>query len=149
MNKPSLKVDVTLDFPVPVKGADGKEASRDKITMLRPRTLHVKRIAVLIGADFVKALFGSSGASDLAEVDGRKLILDIVDGLFTKAALDELTSIIASMCSEETDFIDQLDPMDFKKLAEGFLDFFPALRSFGSSNTAQTSPQPTAGDQSI
>ncbi|UWF60987.1 DNA adenine methylase [Brucella sp. 2716] len=56
---PKLEVKIKLDFPVPVKGEDGKEASRDTVTMRRPRTIHVKRLAVLLGTDVLKGICGS------------------------------------------------------------------------------------------
>ncbi|MRN44709.1 MULTISPECIES: hypothetical protein [unclassified Brucella] len=48
--------------------------------------------------------------------------------------------------SRKPEFIDEIDPLDLMKFAEGFLDFFPALRSFASSNSGQTSLPASAGD---
>lgn len=147
--KPVLKVDVDLDFPVPVKDADGKEALRSRISMSRPRTAHVKRLAVLIGADFVKQLLGGREAvraDRLNDVDGRELVLSLVDSLFSAPNLDELTAIIASMCNESPDFIDMIDPVDLMKIGSGFIDFFPQLRSIASMNSAQTSQELSDGD---
>lgn len=147
---PKLEVKIRLDFPVPVKGEDGKDASRDTVTMRRPRTIHVKRLAVLLGADVLKGIIGDQEPSavkiDSDNVDVAKLAVDVISALFVRETLDELTSIIASMCSEKSEFIDEIDPLDLMKFAEGFLDFFPALRSFASSNSEPTALPASAGD---
>lgn len=147
MSQKKFKIDVALEYPVTVKDADGKDASRSNVTMHRPNTAHVKRLAVLLGADLLKAVLGSGDKAELEKIDAARLFLDIVDSIFTKDALDELTSIIASMCNETADFIDRLDPVDLMQLLKGMVDFFPALRSFASSSSAQTPPQASDGDQ--
>lgn len=149
--KHKLEVKISLDFSVPVKGADGKEATRDSVTMRRPRTVHVKRLAVLLGADILKGIIGDQQPSavklDKDNVDMGKLAVDVISKIFDYAVLDELTKIIASMCDEEPEFIDQIDPCDLMKFAQGFVDFFPALRSFASTSSEETQPPVSAGDQ--
>lgn len=147
---PKLEVKIKLDFPVPVKGEDGKDASRDTVTMRRPRTIHVKRLAVLLGADVLKGIIGEQEPSTVKinkdNVDVAKLAVDVISALFVRETLDELTSIIASMCGEKSEFIDEIDPLDLMKFVEGFLDFFPALRSFASSSSEQTALPASDGD---
>ncbi|MEN5279277.1 hypothetical protein ABE527_20355 [Brucella sp. TWI432] len=149
--KPKLEVKINLDFPVPVKGTDGKEATRDSVTMRRPRTVHVKRLAVLLGADILKGIIGDQEPSavkiDKDNVDMGKLAVDVISKVFDYGVLDELTKIIASMCDEEPAFIDQIDPFDLVKFAQGLVDFFPALRSFASTSSEQTQQPASAGDQ--
>ncbi|WP_244636182.1 MULTISPECIES: hypothetical protein [unclassified Brucella] len=91
---PKLEVKIKLDFPVPVKGEDGKEASRDTVTMRRPRTIHVKRLAVLLGADVLKGIIGEQEPSavkiDKDNVDVAKLAVDVISALFVRETLDEL-----------------------------------------------------------
>lgn len=149
MSQKKFKFDLTLEYPVPVKGENGKEATRNTLTMHRPRTLHVKRLAVLLGADLLKAVLGDASAvnrQELQQIDMVKLILEVVESIFTIEALTELTEIIASMCDEEPAFIDQLDPVDLMSLLGGMIDFFPALRSLGSTNSELTQQRDFAGD---
>ncbi|PRA87912.1 hypothetical protein CQ054_05800 [Ochrobactrum sp. MYb29] len=149
MSQKKFKLDLTLEYPVPVKGADGKDVTRNTITMNRPRTVHVKRLAVLLGTDLLKAVLGDSSAlnrEELEKIDIVRLFLDVVETIFTHDALAELTSITASMCNEEPDFIDQLDPVDLMTLLTGMVDFFPTLRSLGSTNSGQTQQRDSAGD---
>lgn len=132
---PKTSINVSLDFSVPVKGEDGKAATRDTITIKRPRTAHAKRLAALIGADFAKALLSSGDAKN---VDAKELFSTLSVKLFEPSVLDELISIIASMCDESPAFVDELDVEDMFKILKALTGFFPALQSLMSSNTAQT-----------
>lgn len=144
MTRPLLDKKITFDIPVPTKDADGREAMRDSVTMRRPRTTHVKRLAVLLGPQIAKAMFDDQTAvSDSSE--GRKFFLELLVRLLTHEALNELTGIVADMCGEKPEFIDEIDPLDLVKLGEALFDFFPALRSLASSNLAPTLQPSTAG----
>ncbi len=105
----------------------------------------------MLGADVLKGIIGDQEPSAVKigkdNVDVAKLAVDVISALFVQSTLDELTSIIASMCDEKPEFIDEIDPLDLMKFAEGFLDFFPALRSFASSNSEQTALPASDGDQ--
>lgn len=145
--KPVLQVKIPLSVPVPVSGADGKDATRDTIVMHRPRTAHVKRLAVLIGADLFKSLLAEAGeaAAQPEKVDARKLASDVFASLLTVTKLDELTAIIADMCSETPQFIDDLDPLDLLEVAKGFADFFPKLQLLASGTSAPNAQSSIAG----
>lgn len=144
---PLLQVTIPLSVPVPVTGADGKDAIRDKIIMRRPRTVHAKRLAVLIGADLFKSLFADAGeaAVQTDKVDARKLASDVFASLLTASKLEELTAIIADMCTETPQFIDDLDPLDLLEVAKGFADFFPKLQSLASGTSAPNAQSSIAG----
>ncbi|MBX8799222.1 hypothetical protein HBA92_00465 [Ochrobactrum sp. MR28] len=145
--KPVLQVSIPLSVPVPVTGADGKEATRDKIIMRRPRTVHAKRLAILIGADLFKSLFADAGeaAVQTDKVDARKLASDVFASLLTASKLEELTVIIADMCTETPQFIDDLDPLDLLEVAKGFADFFPKLQALASGTSAPNAQSSIAG----
>ena len=115
--------------------------------MRRPRTVHAKRLAVLIGADLFKSLFADAGEAALQtdKVDARKLASDVFASLLTTNKLEELTAIIADMCTETSQFIDDLDPLDLLEVAKGFADFFPKLQSLASGTSAPNAQYSIAG----
>lgn len=131
------EVKIPLAVPVPVEGADGKPAKRDSFTMYRPNVAHAKQLAVLIGPKLASQLM-SDGKANIDDVDIGGLITELSSTLLTTDGLDSLTGIVASMSREETAFIDQLDWLDLVSVGKALLDFFPALRSLGRSNTPQT-----------
>lgn len=131
------EVKIPLTVPVPVKDADGKEAKRDSITLHRPNLAHAKAIAVLIGPKIATELMRDASAG-VENVDIGVLITELSATIFTIESLDALTHVVASMAREEVAFIEQLDWLDIKKIGDAWLDFFPALRSLGRSNTQPT-----------
>ncbi len=131
------QVKIPLTVPVPVKDADGKEAKRDSFTMFRPNVAHAKQLAVLIGPKLASQLM-SDGKANIDDVDIGGLITELSSTLLTTDGLDSLTGIVASMSREESAFIDQLDWLDLVSVGKALLDFFPALRSLGRSNTQPT-----------
>ncbi len=144
------EVDIPLAVPVPVKGADGKDAERSKLVMRRPKVRHTKRLAVLIGQDVVSALLDTrSGtvAEISQEIDGRALVAELLTKLLAREALDELTAIIADMCGEDSAIIDELDLVDLMGVGTAFLRFFPALQSSVSGVLQGTSDTTTGGSR--
>lgn len=134
MAKLVTSVEIPLQVPVPVAGADGKQAERSKLTLARPRTRHLKQLAVAIGPELVKALLAEG---DVKNVDMAALAETVVTALFTQERLDALTAIVADMAGESVDTIDALDLLDLMEVGKAVLAFFPALQSF----TPIASPQ--------
>ncbi len=148
-------IPVPLSVPITVKDAEGKEARRDGIVLRRPKFAHAKKLAILIGPQFLKGLLADvsigqgqaaakpgtegepsgqgSAAEALADVDMGALIQEVMNGLLTEKGLDGLTELIASMADESPEFIDELDWVDLMAVATAFMDFFPALRSLTAS----------------
>lgn len=146
---PPLEVTIPLAFPVTVKDAEGKEAERAKLVMRRPKTRHAKRLAVVIGADLARMLLSDDTLGDDGEleIDMAEVGKDLVASLMSADRLDALTEIIADMCGEKPELIDELDPLDLFELGKGFIDFFPSLKSFGSTTSGEKSPPSTDGGQ--
>ncbi|TCT41140.1 phage tail assembly protein [Martelella mediterranea] len=119
------KVTIPLSVPVEFTTEDDKPATRDSITIKRPKLRHAKRLAVLVGPELVKALM----ANGETEIDKAKLATEISGAMMKADVLDEATAVLADMCGETADFIDGLDWNDLPKLFEAFVDFFPALLS--------------------
>jgi hypothetical protein len=142
-NTPALKALVTipLSVPLPVKDAEGKEASRTSLTMRRPKTRHAKRLAVIIGPHVVSGVL----AGETDKVDARELAQSVFQALFCQDKLDALTEIIADMCGEKAEQIDDLDLVDLWAVAVGFAGFFPALQSFASTSLQAIVQPSTAG----
>lgn len=136
------EVDVSLSVPVPVTGADGKEAERSKLTLRRPKVQHAKRLAALIGADMLDILLSASD-EDLkdisASIEGRKLVADVLRKLMAEDRLDGLTALIADLCDEDKATIDNVDLVDLPALAVAFGGFFPKLQSAMSGLSAAIS----------
>ncbi len=131
---PLLETRITLIVPVPVTGADGKEAKRDSITMRRPQTRHAKRLAVVIGADLVRILLADDAVDENGKVKiaREKIAGDLITVLMSQDRLDALTGIVADMCGETAELIDALDLVDLFAVAKAFTNFFPSLQSFAS-----------------
>lgn len=132
-----LTIDVPLQVPVKITAVDGKEAERGTITIRRPKTRHTKRLAAMIGGDFLSLLLAED--EDAArtiqakvEAGGREMLTKLVAGLFTAERLDELTELIADMCDEDASVIDDIDVVDLPALGMAFLGFFPGLQSAAS-----------------
>ncbi|MCZ7469067.1 hypothetical protein M0412_15380 [Agrobacterium sp. O3.4] len=105
--------------------------------MFRPNVAHAKQLAVLIGPKLASQLM-SDGKANIDDVDIGGLITELSSTLLTTDGLDSLTGIVASMSREDSAFIDQLDWLDLVAVGKALLDFFPALRSLGRSNTQPT-----------
>lgn len=144
------QLEIPLAFPVPVKGADGKEAERSKLTMRRPKTRHAKRLAVLVGKDVLDALINSEDKGEeqeQPETGGRELVVQILGRLLSAESLDGLTGLIADMCGEEPELIDELDILDLMAVGGAFLRFFPALQSAALTALPGTSRSSPAGSR--
>lgn len=137
-------IDIPLTYPVPVPDADGKEARRTKLTLRRPKTRHAKRLAVAIGPDLVNGLMAGG---DTDAVDMTALASQVISALVSADRLEALTAIIADMCGEKVEVIDDVDLVDLVKVGVAFADFFPALRSFGLSKLQPPSPPSTDGSR--
>lgn len=144
-NTPLLhEITIPLSVPVPVSDGDGKAAQRASIIMKRPKTRHAKRLAVVIGPDLLKGILGD--ASDDEKVDAKALAANVFEALMSEDKLDALTAIIADMCGEKPELIDDLDPLDLWQIAVKFADFFPVLQSFMSSASGRIVQLSSAGD---
>lgn len=144
------EIAVPLAVPVSVTGADNKPAKRDTITLRRPKFVHAKKLAIMIGPQFLKALMAdpeiaaaaarkskSTAATETAgepastgsEIDIAALITEVGNGLLTVSGMDGLTELIANMADETPELIDQLDIVDILSVGKAVLGFFPALQS--------------------
>lgn len=132
-------VSVPLTVPVTVAGADGKTAERSSLTLRRPKTRHAKRLAALIGADVLDVLLAED-ASRAEKVEGRELVGAVLRKLFDEERLDGLTALIADLCDEERDTIDDVDLLDLPALVMAFAGFFPTLQSALSGMSLAISP---------
>ena len=123
----TLKRSITIPLSVPVDFVteDGKNASRDSITIKRPKLRHAKRLAVLVGPELVKALM----ANGEEKIDNARLATELSGAMMKADVLDEATAVLADMCGDTAEFIDGIDWNDLPKLFEAFVDFFPALLS--------------------
>jgi hypothetical protein len=126
MTKPATGATIQLTYPLTVKAGD-KPATRDAIEIARPKTRHVKRLAVLLGADLARLLTEDEGAANA--MSSRELGIKVVTDLLTAGKLEELTAIVADLCGEEPALIDDLDVEDLLKLFAAFAGFFPSLTS--------------------
>jgi len=121
-------ITVPLRFPVDVPGADGKPAKRTEIELGRPKTRHVKRLAVLLGADLARMLVEEvEEEAGKIKVDAPKVAQELINMLLQPGRLDDLTAIVADMCREHASVIDELDPVDLFAVGKAFLGFFPEL----------------------
>lgn len=127
----SLKTEITipLSCPVTVKGADGKEAARVQLVMKRPKTRHAKRLAVAIGPGILKSFL-----ADDDKVSQDQLADHVIEALMRADRLDELTGIVADLCGEPLDVIDDIDVIDLPAIGKAIIGFFPALQSLALSN---------------
>ena len=140
------RIDIPLAVPIPVIDASGKEAERGKLVMRRPNTGHAKRLALAIGPQMVKAFFGSTkglSEEELKELDRREMVQEIIGALVTEDRLDALLEIVADMCGETRETIEELDLVDLLAVGRAVLGFFPALQSFMQGLTQPTS-QPSS-----
>ncbi len=123
-------VTVPLSVPVAVAASDGKPAERSEITLNRPKVRHAKRLAVLVGSDLLESLMAGDGESaSLGDVDGRKLVVDLLGKLLDEDRLDGLTHVIADLAGEDVSVIDDIDLIDLPAVAMAFSGFFPGLQS--------------------
>jgi len=125
---PKLEATITLTVPVMVKAADGKDAERTKIVMRRPKTKHAKRLAVILGPEILKWAL-SSDSAESGEADERVLMAQVLNSLLSEGRLEALTGVIASMCDEAPETIDEIDPVDLLEVGKAFVGFFPGLQS--------------------
>jgi hypothetical protein len=125
------EVKIPLSFPIPVKGSDGRDAKRDLLVMRRPKTRHAKQLAAICGADLLQ-MIAEAPDGEVGQLDKAKIAADLAKRLVTIENLDAFTAIVADMCNEEPEVIDELDVADLIEVAKGFADFFPSLQSFVS-----------------
>ncbi|OKP66781.1 hypothetical protein BTE77_31395 [Ensifer adhaerens] len=135
------RVTIPLTVPLAIKDAAGRDAERTSLTMQRPKTRHVKRLAVAIGPQVLNGLMAGKGD----KVDTQDMAQSLFQALLTGEKLDALTAIIADLCGEAPEQIDDLDPADLWSVGLAFADFFPALRSFVSTSLRATAPPSTDG----
>ena len=132
----------TLSHPVDLAIAiavskDGKAEMVDRLTLKRPKTRHVKQLAVIIGPELLTALMGDSGAGD-KDVDIGKLVAKVAPALFSAQRLDAFLALVADLVGITAEEAGEIDPLDFVKVLGGMASFFPALQSIGPLNSPPT-----------
>lgn len=137
MTNPKLSHTVDLDIPLAVTKA-GAAVSVQALTLTRPKTRHVKQLAILVGAELLSALMGSDDAVAGADkVDMTRLIADVAPLLFSEERLNGFQALIADLAGISAAEVGEIDPIDFLKLLGGFASFFPALQSIASKSFPQ------------
>lgn len=136
-----LSITVPLSFAIATKGKDGAATMLDNLTVARPKTRHVKKLATIVGADILKALLGTSGTADPSsadKIDMAALATEVLPSLLSPQKLDDFLALIADMASLTADEVGELDPADFIAVLVAVAGFFPALQSIASSSLART-----------
>ncbi|MAA97770.1 MAG: hypothetical protein CMN87_08330 [Stappia sp.] len=138
MTTPKLTETIQLIVPAEEGGGDDRK-THSTLTMRRPRARHVKRVVVLLGADFVRNLMASA---DTGAPGGEHVSALMQDGdniaealalLTDPARLDGMTEILADLCGVPVAVIDDLDPVDLVKVGRAMFGFFPDLGTAFSS----------------
>lgn len=137
-----LQAEILLSVPVTVEAADGKTAERSRLVMRRPKVRHAKQLAALIGRDLVDVLAREGETADTLE--GLALVKEILTRLLEGDRLDGLTALIADLCGEQQQVIDDVDLVDLISVGRAFMDFFPQLRSATSGLSRAISPSSAA-----
>lgn len=140
MSNQNLKTQIKIKLSVPVKvvGKDGKSASRDEIILSRPKLAQAKRLAIIIGPQFIKGLMNEADNEKSNQPDMKSIIVDVIEGLATGDGLDELIAIIAEMSGETVEVLNDLDWLDIIPVVSGFLGFFPTLQLGNLTKSVQT-----------
>lgn len=127
-DQPALKRSITIElqFPLTVKDADGKSAKRDELTMHRPTFAEAKKLALIIGPHFLKEFMAGDKST---EIDAQAIAGEALSAIATEEGLAGITEVIASLCGESVEIIDQLDWLDLVPVGKAVFDFFPALQS--------------------
>lgn len=149
-----LSITVPLSFAIATKGKDGVAKMLDNLTIARPKTRHVKKLATIVGADVLKALISAPTRPAVAippaepvegdvkppadEIDMAALATDVLPSLLSPQKLDDFLGLIADMASLTADEVGELDPADFIAVLVAVAGFFPALQSIASSSLART-----------
>ncbi len=131
--------DVPLTFPVPVANDDGIVEEIDRLRPQRPRVRHMKKLAALLGPEFVEALMADDGLSKIRD-GGTAVAGDAIAraiGMLTDPdRLDGFTELLADLCKVKPAVIDDLDPVDLWHLGEKIAGFFTANLPTGRSPSA-------------
>lgn len=139
MTKPLFK-DVPLDYPVPVAGKDGSAETIDSLRFPRLKVRHVKKLAVLLGAEFVEALMAEEGISTIRsdQKAAADAITKALSLLFDESRLDGFTALLADMAKVAPSVIDDIDAADMWRVGEAlggfFMESLSDLSSIGASN---------------
>ena len=128
MTTPKLTETITLTVPAEEGGGTDRK-SHSSLTMRRPRARHVKRVAVLLGADFLEKLLAAAEQSPSGNVAAGEALARLT----TPECLDGMTEILADLCGVSPAVIDDLDPVDLFKAGQAMFGFFPDLGTAFSS----------------
>lgn len=125
----------TLSHPVPLFipiaiSKDGKAETLDRLILKRPKTRHVKQLAVIIGPELLTALMSDGGAPS-KDVDIGKLVAQVAPALLSEQRLDAFLALVADLVGITPQEAGEVDPVDFVEVLKGLASFFPALRSTG------------------
>lgn len=118
---------IPLAFPVSIAAADGGVDIINELSPQRPRVRHMKKVATLLGPEFVEVLMADDGLAKIR--DGGTAVADDAIaraiGMLTDAdRLDGFTELLADLCKVKPIVIDDLDPMDFLVLGKVVAGFF-------------------------
>lgn len=133
----TIKLETPIHLTVPVAiTRDGLAKPVTSLVMTRPKTRHVKQLAVLVGAELIGALMQDSGTSK--DVDAAVIAAKALPMLFTVDRLDAALALAADLLGITVDEAGEIDAADLPAVGRGLLDFFPKLQSIVSKNIAQT-----------
>lgn len=118
--EPATSYSIDLIFPVEDKDSEGKIKRQTTLILTRPKTRHIKKLALLLGADISNILMEKSENNE----DLKKSFLS----LFDIQKFDQLTDILAELCGVSKDAIDDIDPIDYPQFMEVISVFFPNLK---------------------
>lgn len=136
MANPISTVQVPLAFPIPA--VNGAELA--KLTLSRPKTKTVKKIALAFGPAIVKLVMTAKpenanvdavDAVALAEMSSEE-IADLIGEVLTETGLDAVTDVLADLTGQPAAVIDEIDPADYPALFGALTGFFPGLISAGA-----------------
>lgn len=126
----SPKLTETIMLSVPAEDGDGADRkSHPSLTMRRPRARHVKRVVVLLGADFMAKLFAAANQTTSGNIAAGEALARLSE----PDCLNGLTEILADLCGVPVAVIDDLDPVDLFKVGQAMFGFFPDLATAFSS----------------
>lgn len=134
---PTLTVSIPLSVTIAVN-RNGKAEMLDKLTLKRPKTRHVKQLAVIVGPELLTALMSDGTAKSKDDVDIGKLVAEVAPALFSEQRLDAFLALVADLVDISADEAGEIDPLDFIKVLGGMASFFPALQSIGRSSSPPT-----------
>lgn len=130
---------ITLALPIAVTRSGGKVETTPTLTVVRPKTRHIKTLVLLLGVELIELLMaeGPEG-SNPDQVRLKELGKNAIPMLLNPQKLDDFMALVADLAGISADEAGELDPADFVAVLFAVIGFFPALQSIASSSSAQT-----------